>query len=69
APFLAADSDPASVPPAAGVPFPGYEATDESLFENYYRSVTDLLSATAPDQFQPTLTSLDALIQSLDVSP
>jgi hypothetical protein len=69
APFLAADSNPASIPPAGGVPFPGYEATDESLFVNYYRSVTDRLNATSPDEFQPTLTSLDALIQSLEVSP
>jgi len=69
APFLATDSNPASIPPAGGVPFPGYEATDENLFVNYYRSVTDRLNATSVDEFQPTITSLDALMKSLEISP
>jgi len=68
APLLAAESGPSAVPPAGGVPFPGSEATDESLFVNYYRSVTDMLNAASPDTFQPTLTSLDALIESIEVS-
>jgi hypothetical protein len=66
--FLAADSDPASPLPADGIPFPGYAVTDESQFEGYYQSVTDLLNATPADQYQPSLASLDALIQSLEVT-
>jgi hypothetical protein len=69
APLLATDAGPASLPPAGGVPFPGYETIDEALLEIYYRSATDLLNGTAPDLFQPSLSSLDALIQSLEVSP
>jgi hypothetical protein len=67
APLLVADSNPSSTAPSGGVPFPGFQATDETLFQNYYRSVTDLLNATSPDQFNPTLTSLDALIQSMEL--
>jgi hypothetical protein len=66
--FLAADSDPASPLPAGGIQFPGYDVTDESQFQGYYQSVTDLLNATPADQFQPSLTSLDALIRSLEVA-
>jgi hypothetical protein len=69
APLLAPDSEQSSIPPSGGVPFPGYEAMDEALLTGYYQSVTDLLNGTSPDQFQPTLTSLDALIRSLEVSP
>jgi hypothetical protein len=66
--FLSAGSDPASPLPAGGIPFPGYETADESQFDNYYRSVAALLNSTAPDQFTPSLASLDALIQSLEVT-
>ena len=66
--FLPAESDPASPLPAGGIPFPGYETVDESQFDNYYSSVTDLLDRTSPDQFTPSLASLDALIQSLEVT-
>lgn len=66
--FLAADSDPASPLPAGGIPFPGYDITDESQFLAYYQSVTDLLNAAPTDQLEPSLASLDALIQSLEVT-
>jgi hypothetical protein len=66
--FLAADSDPASPLPAGGIPFPGYEAADESQFDKYYGSVTALLNGTSPDQFAPSLASFDALIRSLEVT-
>jgi hypothetical protein len=66
--FLAADSDPASPLPAGGIPFPGYDITDESQFLAYYQSVTDLLNAAPADQLEPSLASLDALIQSLEVT-
>ena len=69
APFLAADSDPATVPPAGGVPFPGFDAVDEIAVETYYTAVTQLLNSTADDQFAPSLAALDALIGTLSVSP
>ena len=66
--FLAAESDPASVVPAGGVAFPGADNADPIVFSTYYRAVADLLEATPPDAFQPTLTDLDSLIQSMQIS-
>ncbi len=67
--FLAPDSDPNSVVPSAGIPFPGYDSTDPGTFQNYYSAVSDLLSGAGPDAFTPTLSDLDGLIGSLQVSP
>ncbi len=67
--FLASDSNPASPVPADGIPFPGTDITDPALWTNYYQAVTAKLNASPPDAFQPTLTSLDDLMQSLQVSP
>lgn len=66
--FLAPESDPASPVPPGGVPFPGSGVTDPAVFESYYQGITDKLNTTSPDAFQPNLTSLDALIGSLEVS-
>ncbi len=66
--FLAIDSDPNAAIPPNGVPFPG-AATDAATFSNYYQAVASKFSATPPDALQPTLTALDALIQSLQISP
>jgi hypothetical protein len=68
APLLAASSDPASVLPVGGIPFPGYESPDPKAFEGYYGAVTNLLNNTAAADFAPTLTSLDAMIGSVYVS-
>lgn len=67
APFLLG-ADPSSPLPAGGIPFPGHSATEQSL-DNYYKAVADKLNATAAEDFHPGLTALDALIQSLRVSP
>jgi hypothetical protein len=67
--FLAPGSDQSSAAPADGVPFPGYDNTDSAVFENYYMAVTDKLNATAPESFRPSLSSLDALIATLQVAP
>ena len=66
--FLAPESDPSSVVPAGGIPFPAVDPTDSKPFTTYYQAVTDLLEAAPPEAFQPTLTALDSLIQSLQVS-
>jgi hypothetical protein len=67
-PVLAAGSGQSDVAPAGGVPFPGYDSVDESMMQNYYQAITDLLNASSPEQFHPSLASLDAMIQSLDLS-
>jgi len=66
--FLAPGSDQSSPIPADGVPFPGYDSTDSSVFENYYAAVVDKLNATPPEGFHPSLSSLDALIATLEVN-
>lgn len=67
--FLAASPDPTASTPPDGIPFPGTNVSDPSAYTNYYQQVTDRLSTTVPESFQPNLTLLDALIGSLQVSP
>ncbi|HVN16368.1 MAG TPA: hypothetical protein VMT73_11555 [Anaerolineales bacterium] len=69
APFLSSSSDPSVQPPAGGIPFPDLNSTDPSVFEKYYQDVTDKLNATSPNAFQPNLNTLDALVQSIFVTP
>ncbi len=60
--FLSADGNPDTPLPADGVPF------DWENFENtnqHFELVKQKLNATDPNAFDPTLTSLDALIQSI----
>ena len=66
-PFLPVDNNPSSAVPTGGVPFPQNNASG-SDFQNYFKQVTDQINAAQPDQFNPTLTSLDALIQSISIS-
>jgi hypothetical protein len=63
APFLAADEDPASPLPPGGIPF------DMNNLGSYFQAVANELNATPPDGFTPSLTTLDALIQSIYVGP
>lgn len=64
-PFLPADNNPNSATPAGGIAFPQNGAPGAS-FESYYKSITDLINNTASDQFKPSLTQLDELIQSIN---
>jgi hypothetical protein len=68
APFLAAESDPSASIPADGIPFPGTNVTDSAQYDAYYQTVVNRLSMTPPETFQPSLTALDALIRSLEVT-
>jgi hypothetical protein len=63
-PFLPVDNNPASPVPTGGIPFPQNNAPGSS-FENYFKQITDLINNSSPDQFTPSLISLDALIQSI----
>ena len=62
APFLAPDDNPQSVLPSDGIPL-----TTEMPDDAYYAAVVSKLDQTAPDIFTPTLTQLDALIQSITI--
>ena len=61
APFLAPDNNPNSPLPQNGIPFHG----DQS----YFNAIEQQLNATPPNQFSPSLTLLDALVQSITISP
>jgi len=62
--FLPADNNPDSPTPSGGIAFPQNNASG-SDFENYFKQVTSQIDATAPDQFRPSLNTLDVLIQSI----
>jgi len=54
-------------PSADGVTYPS-DLSDNNAVNQYYQSITDKLGAASPDAFQPSLTLLDALIQSITVT-
>jgi hypothetical protein len=62
--FLPVDNKPDSPLPPGGIAFPQNNASGTD-FENYFKQVTSHIVATAPDQFKPSLNTLDALIQSI----
>ena len=64
--FLPADNNPDSPVPSGGIAFPQNNASGTD-FENYFKQVTSQIDATAPDQFNPSLNALDALIQSISI--
>lgn len=63
--ILAEDEKPESAVPAGGVPFPESTGPDPA----YYEAVTKALDGMYPDSFNPSLFQLDALIQSITVTP
>ncbi|HEY2981071.1 MAG TPA: hypothetical protein VGJ22_07820 [Anaerolineales bacterium] len=66
-PLLAADEKPDAFVPGGGVPFPGYD--DVEATRAYYAAATELLNDAPAEAFSPPLSALDAMIQSLLVSP
>jgi hypothetical protein len=70
APFLQNTSEVGAGVPSGGVPFPGYDAiATPQVYQDYVAGVTDKLNSFPADQFSPSLATLDALIQSLKVTP
>lgn len=69
APKLAETSDGGAPLPEGGIPYPYFAEGANADMQTYYASVTDLLNGTPPDAFSPSLTHLDALIQSIQVNP
>ena len=55
-------------PSANGIPFPT-DMADEAAAKTYYQAIIDRLNSASPDSFQPSLTQLDALIQSINIAP
>jgi hypothetical protein len=67
APTLAADSSETSAIPAGGIPFPGY-ADFNADFQGYYEAVTENLNLLPEQEFTPSLSTLDALMASIQVT-
>jgi hypothetical protein len=67
--FLAAQQDPGAPIPEGGIPFPDLSTANADQINAYVQAVADRLNAAAPESFQPPLSQLDALIQSIQVSP
>jgi hypothetical protein len=63
--ILPEDEKPESPVPAGGVAFPSQTGPDPA----YYEAVTKALDAMYEDSFNPSLFQLDALIQSITVTP
>ena len=53
-------------PSADGVIYPS-DISDVNALNAYFQGVTDLLNAASPDSFQPNLTQIEALIQSIHI--
>ncbi len=51
-------------PSADGVIYPS-DISDVNALSAYFQGVTDLLNAASPDSFQPNLSQIEALIQSI----
>jgi hypothetical protein len=63
--ILAEDEKPEATIPAGGVPLSPQNATDQA----YYEAVIKALNVMYPDSFNPSLFQLDALIQSITITP
>ena len=63
--ILAEDEKPESTVPAGGVAIPPETGPNP----DYYDAVTKALDAMYPDSFNPSLFQLDALIQSITITP
>jgi len=63
--ILAEDEKPEAPVPAGGVPLPAAGGPDNA----YYDAVAKALDSQYPDSFNPSLFQLDALIQSITVTP
>lgn len=68
-PLLASGPDPTVAPPPGGVPFPDMMNSDAAAFEAYFQAVANLLNTADPNSFSPALPLLDALVQSITITP
>jgi hypothetical protein len=67
-PMLAETSDAGAPLPVGGIQYP-YIADPKADMQAYYAAVTVLLNNTSPESFTPTISQLDALIQSMLIKP
>lgn len=68
-PMLAETSDGGAALPPGGIPYTYFTEGGNFDAQDYYARVTDLLNGTSPESFAPPLSQLDALIQSIEITP
>jgi hypothetical protein len=56
-------------PSADSIQYPDLAIAKPEEISKYYQSITDLLNAAGTDSFQPSLAQLDALVQSIKITP
>jgi hypothetical protein len=69
APVLAETSDAGSPLPSGGILYPFFADPNPETLQGYYGDVASLLNATSPELFTPSIGQLDALIQSMHITP
>lgn len=69
APVLAETGDAGATLPAVGIQYPFFADPNLETLQKYYEDAANLLSATPNEAFTPTIGQLDALIQSMQVTP
>jgi hypothetical protein len=69
APVLAETGEAGSPLPAGGIMYPFFADPNQETLQTYYDDVADLLQATSPEDFTPSINQLDVLIQSMMVAP
>lgn len=69
APVLAETGDAGAPLPSGGILYPFFDDPDPEALQKYYDDVANLLNATSPDAFTPSISQVDTLIQSMWVSP
>jgi len=68
-PVLPETGDAGATLPNAGIAYPFFADPDPETLQKYYEDVSSLLNAASPDAFTPSISQLDALIQSMWVAP
>jgi hypothetical protein len=66
---LAETSDGDAVLPPGGISYTYFEEGSNFDAQAYYDQIVELLSDASPESFTPTISQLDALIQSIIISP
>lgn len=68
-PVLAETGDAGSFLPSGGILYPFFEDPNPETLQRYYDDIASLLNATSPEVFTPSISQLDALIQSMWIAP
>ena len=67
-PVLADSSDAGAALPPGGIAYPDMSNSNVD-WQGYYNAVTNMLNATSPEAFSPTINQLDKLIESMRIRP